>query len=675
MTAFPPISDLTAGSATQGNAKAWFTALSGFLTGLLGEDGTVAAALAALGTLAGRVQTLGSATTLIAADRGKALLGAGTWTLTLPAVAAAETGWSAILVNTGSGTITLDPAGSEQVNGATTLPVPAGMAALLLCTGSAWQALVIPATPAALAIGQLAPAANKVPYFTGGGTAALADLSAAARSLLDDADVAAMRTTLGLVLTASQTDTTAGRVTKVGDFGLGVTGAAAPQVTLAAAVTTGLFSYASTDAAAPLAGQGGTVIVLRGNSGTTIRQLAIAGQSPRAWLRVSVDGGATWGAWDRLIGQNNLVGTVSQSGGIATGDPFERGGNGNGRWWRTADGTQRAARDDFLVFGLTTADGGLYRSGSFTWTFPQAFAGPPLPVIAPLDPQCVAVIESVSKTAVTFRVLSTVSKSFARVSLSATGRWFARGATSPADLFASGQKGLWWDLSRPETLFTDTARTTPITGSGQAVAGVTDLSGNGLHLVQATSTKRPIATFGSDGRGGLDFDGVDDGMVSAAALALGTSQVTVLAAFRKTSDANPGAVLELSANASTTANTFRLWHYVNAANTVRWGSYGASAEAGVALEADDPASVVAVAVGDTVSPLSRLALNGGTPSLTVAAQGGGSYVSDLVHLGARNNGGARRLTGRITEIVIREGILADGDIAALTEYLLAKVGA
>ena len=70
--------------------------------------------------------------------------------------------------------------------------------------------------------------------------------------------------------------------------------------------------------------------------------------------------------------QNSILGTVSQASGIPTGAIIERGSNANGEYVRFADGTQICQRA-FSGIPITTAAGSLFSSGSTAWTFPAGF--------------------------------------------------------------------------------------------------------------------------------------------------------------------------------------------------------------------------------------------------------------------------------------------------------------
>ena len=64
--------------------------------------------------------------------------------------------------------------------------------------------------------------------------------------------------------------------------------------------------------------------------------------------------------------------------------------------------------------------------------------------------------------------------------------------TRIAELFASGEQGVWYDPSDLSTLFQDAAGTIPVTGVEQPVGLMLDKSGRGNHASQATTTARPI---------------------------------------------------------------------------------------------------------------------------------------------------------------------------------------
>lgn len=78
----------------------------------------------------------------------------------------------------------------------------------------------------------------------------------------------------------------------------------------------------------------------------------------------------------------DIVGTVSQSGGVPTGAIVERGSNANGEYVRFADGTQICwqQRTDLSEIGTSFAGG--FMSGLMSWSFPINFVNPAPTVVA-----------------------------------------------------------------------------------------------------------------------------------------------------------------------------------------------------------------------------------------------------------------------------------------------------
>ena len=171
----------------------------------------------------------------------------------------------------------------------------------------------------------------------------------------------------------SPTDTTAGRVLTVGAFGVGDDNQSIiSSGDLDDFLANGAYYVAGGVANTPI---GATVFVqvfgATESGGGRAAQVAIHPTRDEIFVRRRSSG--AWEPWRELYHTGNLLGTVSQSGGVPTGAVIERGSNSNGEFVRLADGTQICTISNFPVASINTAVGQIFRSGGQTWTTPAAF--------------------------------------------------------------------------------------------------------------------------------------------------------------------------------------------------------------------------------------------------------------------------------------------------------------
>lgn len=137
--ALPAATDFTGSSITEAQFKTAMATLRSYLSGLLGDAGTVPAAQAALDVIFGSGVTAKSGAYILATtDRGQLFDCTGTWTLSLLAAATAGAGFCVALRNSGTGVITITPDGSETVDGESSITIEEASSAILVCTGTGW---------------------------------------------------------------------------------------------------------------------------------------------------------------------------------------------------------------------------------------------------------------------------------------------------------------------------------------------------------------------------------------------------------------------------------------------------------------------------------------------------------------------------------------------------------
>lgn len=165
--------------------------------------------------------------------------------------------------------------------------VSAAQTALGLAIGTNVQAYDADLT----AIAALTSAADKVPYATGAGAWALADFTAAGRALVDDADAAAQRATIGVGDNVANTSTIeatdANNATKSGFYRLQNTCANLPEA--------GYFEA-----------------IVSSPNGTDVVQVAYRTTGASEWWRVRT--GGSWTSWVQIADASSIKTLLNASG-------------------------------------------------------------------------------------------------------------------------------------------------------------------------------------------------------------------------------------------------------------------------------------------------------------------------------------------------------------------------
>lgn len=139
-------------------------------------------------------------------------------------------------------------------------------------------------------------------------------------------------------LTTSTSDSTVGRVMRVGDFGIGWYGVTVLSTSIRTLLTSGTYYCINSGGVnLPPGVNSNGYLKVHGQSALYCRQVFTHVTNGRSWSILLING--TWGEWQPDYSASNIVGAVSQSGGLPTGAIIERGSNASGEYTKFADGT------------------------------------------------------------------------------------------------------------------------------------------------------------------------------------------------------------------------------------------------------------------------------------------------------------------------------------------------
>ena len=239
-------------------------------------------------------------------------------------------------------------------------------------------------------------------------------------------------------------------------------------------------------------------------------------------------------------------------------------------------------------------------------------------------------------------------------------------------LFGAGEQGGVYDIQDLSTLFQSSDGTVPVTAPGDPVEYVTDLSGNGNHIIHATTPP----TLRLDAVGGgyyLEFDGTNDSLATVGSVDFSASdKLTVFALAQFDVTAVQQTLLSVGDGLGN-AGSFDVGLNANGILTYRrgngtWGARGLSGPAttgavlGVTVQFD--------LAGATHATEYVLRLDGVVQTVfetdyNQADTGGGNFGSYPISVGL----GSNRLKGRVYRMIVRGGPSTADEVTAAEAWI------
>jgi hypothetical protein len=249
--------------------------------------------------------------------------------------------------------------------------------------------------------------------------------------------------------------------------------------------------------------------------------------------------------------------------------------------------------------------------------------------------------------------------------------------TVPSQTLISAAPGFAYDISNISTLWQDTAGTIPVTEPGDPVARVDDVSSRGNHATQNVGTSMPTYQVDANGKGYLQFDGLDDFLVTPSIDLSAHQQALLLFAFYRDAYA-AGVLMEQTALYTGTPGAWLA--NVTGAGNVTFAARGsatnaaASATPGTVPGPFVAASLVDVNAATAADAFRNARLNGTAFQLSASVNPTNTSLANAAVYIAARAGTSLFLQGRFYGAVVRGGNVPLTTQQALEDYYAERAG-